>query len=378
MSSAMDAAVSPKVWREWRDALAILLAGAVLCLLLDALVFRTRFYTRILDPHTSTGSFEFALSSEAAREYWARPVLVLGNSIIVQGFSPRLANWSQLARGYQFSSVAVPATWERCWYYLLRDLDPERKRYSVIVVPVESYDDRDLHEEDFADHIIDARFLAVRLKISDVPEFAASFRSLEGRLEAARLTLFKGLVYRNDLLAFLEHPRDRIAEVKSYRRYGDWETYLYDGLDRSLAGLSVDWNKGTISLPGWLSANEKQIIKDYFLEPVPPQRGYLGEYRRRWLGRIVERYQGTGTRILIMRMPFNALARRYAPGATGRSAVRDLASRPGVYLLDEHSFDEFERPELFADLHHLNAAGRARFSTTFARLFAEALREETR
>src|SRR5258708_9714250 len=83
----------PRVWREWREPLAILIAGLALCFLLDAAVFRTRFYTRILDPHTSTGSLEFALSSEASREYWARPVLVLGNSIIVQGFSARLANW---------------------------------------------------------------------------------------------------------------------------------------------------------------------------------------------------------------------------------------------------------------------------------------------
>jgi hypothetical protein len=366
------------MWRESREVLAILLAGLAVCFLLDALAFRTRFYTRILDPHTSTGSFEFALSSEANREYWARPVLVLGNSTIVQGFSARAANYSQQARGYQFTSVAVPATWERCWYYLLRDLDPDRKRFNAIVVPVESYDDRDLHEEDFADHIIDARFLAVRLKLSDVPEFVASFRSLDGRSEAARLTLLKGLVYRNDLLAFFEHPRDRIAEVKSWRHSGDWETYLYDGIDRSLVGLSADWNTGIISLPDWLSANDKQMIRNDLLEPVPPQRGYLGEYRRRWLGRIVERYQGTGTRILIMRLPFNAMQRRYIPPATGRSAVREFASRPGVYLLDEHAFDEFERPELFADMHHLNATGRERFSTKFARLFGQALGGETR
>src|SRR5258708_6990865 len=357
MPSTNNGADSPRVWREWREPLAILIAGLALCFLLDAAVFRTRFYTRILDPHTSTGSLEFALSSEASREYWARPVLVLGNSIIVQGFSARLANWSQQAPGYQFSSLAVPATWERCWYYLLRDLDPDRTRYNVIVVPVESYDDRDLHEEDLADHIIDARFLGVRLKLFDVPEFAASFRSFDQRLGAARLTLFKGLVYRNDMESFLAHPKERIAEVKSWRKSGDWGPYMYEGMDRSLAGLSADWDKGTIAFPSWLSANDRQIIQDGLLEPVPPQRGYLGEYRRRWLGRIVARYRGTSTRILIMRPPFNALPRRYPPPDTGRSAVRELASQPGALLLPAHAFDEFERPESFADLHHLNPAG---------------------
>src|SRR5690349_11687072 len=117
MISEDDTRVTPSAWREWREPLAILLAGVVLCFLLDALIFRTRFYARILDPHTSTGSVEFALSTEAAREYWAKPVLMLGDSIMVQGFSPRVANWMQVARGYQFSSAAVPGTRERVWYY---------------------------------------------------------------------------------------------------------------------------------------------------------------------------------------------------------------------------------------------------------------------
>jgi hypothetical protein len=74
-------------------------------------------------------------------------------------------------------------------------------------------------------------------------------------------------------------------------------------------------------------------------------------------------------------MRCRAVIRRAQPA--GAPFAR-LASRPGMYLLDEHAFDEFERPELFADLHHLNAAGRARFSTKFALLFAQALREEPR
>src|SRR5229473_5614760 len=116
------------MWRESREVLAILLAGLAVCFFLDALVFRTRFYTRVLDPHTSTGSVEYTLATEAAREYWARPVLVLGDSLMLQGFSPRLANWLHQAHGYQFSCAAVPGTRERVWYYLLRDLDPKRTR----------------------------------------------------------------------------------------------------------------------------------------------------------------------------------------------------------------------------------------------------------
>lgn len=372
-----DATLTTNVWREWRDALAILLAGAVLCFVLDAVAFRTKYYTQVLDPHSSAGNFESAIYVEAHREYWARPVLVVGNSLMVQGFSPRLANWLQEARGYQFSSVAVPGNWERCWYYLLRDLDPQRSRYSVIVIPVESYDDRDLHEEDLADRTVDAHFLAMHLRVTDIPEFAASFRSLSGKMEALKLTLLKGLVYRHDMQAFLAHPRDRIAEVRSWRRSADWNVYMYDGVHLSLAGLSQDPEKGTILFPEGLGLNDRQAIRDYVFERVPPQREYLAEYQRLWLGRIVARYRGTKTRILFLRPPMKALPRRDVPPQTGRSAIREFASGPGILLMDEHAFDDLERPELFYDFQHLNAVGREQFTTKFVKLFARALHQDS-
>ncbi len=58
--------------------------------------------------------------------------------------------------------------------------------------------------------------------------------------------------------------------------------------------------------------------------------------------------------------------------------MREFASQPGVFLLAEHAFDEFERPELFADLHHLNATGLVRFSKKFAALFAQVVKDEAR
>jgi len=343
------------MWRQWRDVLGILIGGAVVCMLLDALAFHTRYYTRVLDPHTSTGSLELTLSIEAHRQYWAKGVLVLGDSIMQQGFSTRVANYMQVARGYQFSNAAIPGTRERCWYYLLRDLDPDRTRYSVVVIPTESYDDRDLHDEDPAEQIYDLHYLAARLRLSDALEFASSFRSMNRRLEALRGIVLKGTIYRQDVQVFLDHPRQRIADVRSYRKMADWDSHNYDGLGHSL------------------SIEDKQAMEAAFLEPVPPQRGYLAEYRRRWLRPIVERYRGTATRILLIRPPMNAIARRDVPPPTGHSIVRELASRPGVALLDEHAFDELERPEYFYDPHHLNAAGRAQFTPMLVRLFAQTI-----
>jgi lysophospholipase L1-like esterase len=55
------------------------------------------------------------------------------------------------------------------------------------------------------------------------------------------------------------------------------------------------------------------------------------------------------------------------------SSIRELASRPGVVLLDEHTFDSLEHPELFKDAFHLNDDGCARFSAILAREVSKAL-----
>jgi hypothetical protein len=47
------------------------------------------------------------------------------------------------------------------------------------------------------------------------------------------------------------------------------------------------------------------------------------------------------------------------------AAVRDVTARAGVPLIDLH--DAAPGPEVFADTHHLNAAGTAWLSATLAR-----------
>jgi lysophospholipase L1-like esterase len=70
--------------------------------------------------------------------------------------------------------------------------------------------------------------------------------------------------------------------------------------------------------------------------------------------------------VIFIRLPRGPVPRpdRLLP-RTG-SVIRDLASRPGVLMADEHAFDSLERPEFFWDALHLNRAGIARFSPMLA------------
>jgi len=62
-------------------------------------------------------------------------VLVLGDSRIAEGFSATLANEIGSAAGLKFVSLAEPAASANTWYYMIREVDPTKQRYSAIIVP---------------------------------------------------------------------------------------------------------------------------------------------------------------------------------------------------------------------------------------------------
>src|SRR5579872_6110030 len=124
----------------------LLLALSTLCVLflLDAAVFRSGFYARYLEPDSAAGFFENVF--KAGRESrFQRPhrALVLGDSQIAEGFSPQLADQAGASSGWEFVSSAVGGASLRNWYYMVRDLDPDRSRFDVVVLPLRGYADVD-------------------------------------------------------------------------------------------------------------------------------------------------------------------------------------------------------------------------------------------
>src|SRR5580704_10309819 len=99
---------------------------------LDALAFRTPWYSDHIEPESYAGSYEYALWNELTRPLHGKQhVLVFGDSSIAEGFSAMLANRTEGCRDCFFSNVGTPAATPRAWFYLLRDLDPDAKRYNV-------------------------------------------------------------------------------------------------------------------------------------------------------------------------------------------------------------------------------------------------------
>jgi hypothetical protein len=332
---------------------------------LDGLVFRTPFYPSVLEMDSTTGGFELILWNEqrAQTQNGDNLVVTLGDSRFA--YSPRLANELTAQTGYVFRHAGVAGTDVRAWYYMLRDLDPTARRYRAVVFGVKDYDDED---EYFTpdDDIRALHYAIARLRWSDVPGFALSFHSPKLKWEALRGASLKGIVYQRDLLAFLAKPKERIRLARiEHLKYEQW-TYGYEETPRSLEGLRIDWPAWKVTFPPGLDQDQIDTVnRDLMREPAP-QTGRLAAFRRAWYGRILDRYRGSPTKIIFVRLPRGPIPRPDGLVHKKSATIREFASRPNVLLCDEHAFDSLEHPELFRDALHLNRDGIALFSPMLA------------
>jgi len=347
-----------------RRAATILLAVAGF-FALDGLVFRTGLYTSILEPESSTGTFEQILRREqhAQSRYGSNLIVTLGDSRFA--YYPRVANQHAAENGFFFRQAGVAGTDARTWYYMLRDLDPTRRRYRAVVLGVDDYDDED-GAYDIGDDLATLHYCAARLRYSDILPFTRSFDSSHAQWEAFRGSLLKGLVFQRDILAFASHPVKRIEYVQLVNRgFEEW-TYGYVDSKKNVVGLKIDWTNMTATMPPGNEAVMDQLTR-FVLYRSNPQTGHHAAFRRKWFGRLLDYYRGTPTKVVFVRLPRGPIPRPDYLVHKLSSSIREFASRPGVTLVDEHAFDSLETPELFKDAFHLNDAGCSRLSQMMAR-----------
>src|SRR5262249_14604119 len=113
-----------------------LLLGIVAFLCVDGAIFHSGLYVSILAPGSYAGRVErITLAEEKRAPSGMKEVLVLGDSRIAEGFSASLANELGSPAGVKFVSLAEPAASANTWYYMLRKVDPTKRRYSAIIIP---------------------------------------------------------------------------------------------------------------------------------------------------------------------------------------------------------------------------------------------------
>lgn len=340
----------------------LLLAGLIFCGV-EFSIFRTGLYTARLEPESAAGTLQtvLRLEKERYRPGTAR-VLSVGDSrmALLLRVADRMAGES----AYRFDRIAEAGTHPRCWYYMLREVDPDARHYAAIVIPMPSYDDQD--SENLADAEVDIHYLAPLLRLSDAAGFSFSFDSWRLRGLALRDTLFKGLAYKRDLWAYWDDRKSRMFRGNWYRKNAGWTQYDFVGSNQNMVGLQVDWAARKIAHYPPAADDATRKMLDSELLATSDYTGRRTAYLRHWLGRIAGRYGGSGTRLVFYRLPRGPVVRPDATHAP-TSAVREIAARGQGVLLDEHTFDALERPELFRDAVHLNEAGCEQFTAAFVR-----------
>ena len=340
---------------------------------LDALLFRTHLYTSILEPDSSSGFVELVLWREktAQQKLGDNLVETLGNSRM--GYSPKGVDQRPLHTGYVIRTAGMPGSNPRSWYYVLRDLDPTARRYRALVFGVDDYDDED-RAFDPDDDISALHYCIARLRWGDAIDFARSFHSSEHQWEAFRGAVLKGIALQSDIQGFVSHPVKRIKYVRlCHQGWPDW-TYDYVESSRNMVGLQIDWSALTAAYPPGMTEEQRATVRSWLIHEYNPQTGRLARFQRTWLGRIVDRYRGSRTKIIFVRLARGPIPR---PGYLVKklsSSVRELASRPNVILAPEHLFDSLEHPEFFKDAVHLNKDGVEKFSAMLADEVARTLK----
>jgi alginate O-acetyltransferase complex protein AlgI len=352
-------------------AIIVLAVALALFALVDVLAFRTGLYRGMLDPSSSTGSFESAIArSRAFASDRRTDVLVLGDSRVYSGLQPNVA--SRAAGSLRFLNGGVPGTTPRCWPFFVRAIDPQARRFRAVVIPVDTYadDDSAIGSLDGDDRPMDLRYVIFQTRLRDLPKLAGSFSDPRERVEYGIDLFLRGAELRDDVQSLLADPRARAVALARAQTSPAYDPLAAHPRTESLAGLKVNFATGALTYPPGSDDAQRSAIATQTLAVGRPSASYA-TYRMQWLLPIAQRYAATGTPVFLVRIPTRPAHREVTQTPSG--SLLAIADATGARFLPASPYMALETPALFADEDHLNAAGGARFSRLLGHNIAAAL-----
>jgi hypothetical protein len=335
-----------------------LLLGLVTFICVDGVVFHTRVYTSILAPESYAGRMAAITRAEKNRaSSGLKEVLVLGDSRMAEGFSAAVADKLSSVDGFKFVNLAEPASAVSIWDYMLREVDPARRRYWAIVVPYGIG-----FEPNSADHLR-ISMTAPLLSYGDCFNFASAFQRWSGRFRAFTACILRGSAFQNDVVDFLENPIARIRSVqREPKRLQSRD--LYKGRDYDIAGTSYDPKTGQVTFPPRLTEAQREAIRDSLMKPSQSETQDFLRMQRDGIQRILNRYSASPTEVVLTPVPRGPFAGLPGVSMTFHAVFPTVTTQKTVFSLPEQTFDFLEKPEYYFDGYHLNAKGRQRFTET--------------
>lgn len=337
----------------------------------DALVIRTGFYFKYLEPESIAGSVLLNRTVVAQRLDSNRSnIIVVGDSQVGEGFSAKLANEIAIDTKLNFIGCGISGSTPRVWRYFLRQVDPQRKKFKAIILMANAISDEDI-VEDFENYKLDLNYCLPLLTWSDWQTFPQSFPNPALCERARRSIAFPIAFAQNDLKALLMHPVQRIRKVALWQSgYPTW-IYDYPARPESLPNLILegspaqprDWQGVPDSLRPQLGGYFAQAAATY---PHPPLAS-VSAYRKKWYGDIARDYLATGVPVYVFLMPRGPYHAQLKGSPVLAGTLAELAAKNSIRFLPPEPFGQLEVASNFFDQLHLNAIGRGKLTDLLAR-----------
>jgi hypothetical protein len=342
---------------------------SVLCFfVLDNLLFRSGLYDLVVSPVTTGGKLlDMVRFNKVLQTDPARDVLLMGSSRTEWGFGT-----GDFAQIYPHATIrplmgAVPGSNVEWWFYQLRAQDPHHDRYAAIMIPLDGYRAAPL-AVDQQNRYDSAQVLAPIMHLWDWPDFLAHFSDSAVRARARLLAIFSSHDYSLDLQDLLLHPLARYRARRDREHVGPKWLDDWHGAPESIEALRLDPISGKpIAYPSGFNAFRKSETDAEFTSPPSGQeRSWTtreAAFQATWIRRIVADYEGSRTRIIFLNMPQQPLPLPALQPIAGAPDLRSsIPEAPNVIVLPEAQFTDLEKPKYFADVLHLNSAGRLIFT----------------
>jgi hypothetical protein len=339
---------------------------------LDSGIFRSGAYTKVASGKTVAGHFAAVARWNIATPPTPgkRDVLVLGHSKIEAALGAKIYDEENRDSHLRLIFGSSGGTTEKMWYWLLRHVDPDRRRFAAIVVPIDSYKTQAVGTD--CENAIDVvQFLAPMLAASEWPDFIRSYTDPDARAKVVLGAAVSSHLYALDLQDLLLHPVDRYRSLAWAEAVAP--TFLYDfgGFDGDLETFEIDRETAKIlHAPPHLDAFRRAEAENSFkkLDPAAARMWTLRYYafRKQWLGRIVDFYAGSETKVIFVQVPRWPFRMAGLVPAEDAPDIRDfLRPSKNVAVVDGDAFVDLETPHFFFDVFHVNKLARREFTVRF-------------
>ena len=332
-----------------------LLLGIAAFICVDGAIFHSGLYVWILAPNSYAGRVaKITLAEKKRAPSGLKEVLVLGDSRIAEGFSASLANELGSPTGLKFVSLAEPAASANTWYYMVREVDPTKRRYSAIIVPYGIG-----YEPNSADPLR-ISMTAPLLRYVDAFHFASGFQRWSGRFRAFVASILRGSAYQDDVVDLLAHP---VARIKSVQQADKTRSRSeYKGRDYDLVGTSYDASTGQVTFAPKLTEAQRLAFRKSLIQPSQSDTEYSLKLQRDWIPRIMNRYSDSPTAIVLTPLPRGPFLELGGFSKGNESVLPTSVIQRASFSLPGHTFEFLEKPEYYFDAFHINAKGRQKFT----------------